>query len=329
MLIFLVWMLIQTNLINYSAAGEYANPIKNRIFASSLLTVDYYVIDISVQTTSDWAELMIDGLKYLTWKKVSELNLTDQCQWDGSYIYLNRSLAENMPTMTLNLVYAVSSGKTHIPFSITFQRGDIGEPLLEIKVTSAQGSYGPILYLHDQVIQDSNGLNTVVSTFDLSDLEAFYVGFGLQSSLDLFDALHVYGIQELDNTRFLLLQRSQHAKLYPLLNTSSQRRLWIATVQPGYDDTLLPGREGFVRDREEGGYYRSTWNGAIASDPDWIFITTWNEYWENTHMEPSKKYGRQYLEITGRRINEWKASVEGMPSTGCSEYVGNSTELAP
>ncbi|MGB3905510.1 MAG: glycoside hydrolase family 99-like domain-containing protein [Anaerolineae bacterium] len=37
---------------------------------------------------------------------------------------------------------------------------------------------------------------------------------------------------------------------------------------------------------------------ALHSDPDWIFITTWNEWWEHTYIEPSESYGDQYLEIT-------------------------------
>lgn len=475
MLIVLAGILIQIILINDSAVGKNGDSIQNKFAASPPLEVNYYLVDVSVQTTSDWAELIIDGLDYLTWKQVSALKLTDQCFWDGSHIYLNRPRVENMPKMALKLAYAISADKVHSPFSITFQRGDIGKTRLNITVTSAQGNYGPIIYVHDEVVPNSGGLNTVVAKFNLNDWvdtypikgrvrrisvpkkafaffypwytmeswdsdvlkdeparryssadsrvvsrqiqqakkagidgfisswwgpgdytdrnlrlllrkarienfkvfiyfetigetgpldgatiersieyvidnykdkesylkyknkpvialwmsdtvplkiwervftnlrskgkDAFYVGFGLQSSLEVFDALHIYGIQEHDKTRDLFLWHSQHAKLYPLLQASTPRRLWIATAQPGYDDTLLPGRDGFVREREEGQYYRSSWNSAVASDPDWIFITTWNEYWENTHIEPSKNYGRQYLGITGRKIAEWKASV--------------------
>ena len=36
----------------------------------------------------------------------------------------------------------------------------------------------------------------------------------------------------------------------------------------------------------------------LAGNPDWVFITTWNEWWEHTHIEPSEKFGDQYLRIT-------------------------------
>jgi hypothetical protein len=45
---------------------------------------------------------------------------------------------------------------------------------------------------------------------------------------------------------------------------------------------------------------------AIQSDPDWIIIMTWNEYWEHTYIEPSELYGDMYLRLTGELVGEWK-----------------------
>ena len=39
---------------------------------------------------------------------------------------------------------------------------------------------------------------------------------------------------------------------------------------------------------------------------DWIFITTWNEWWENTSIEPGELYGDQYLQITKEYAEKWK-----------------------
>jgi len=45
---------------------------------------------------------------------------------------------------------------------------------------------------------------------------------------------------------------------------------------------------------------------VLAHDPNWIFINSWNEWWENSHIEPSELYGTQYLDITREYANRWK-----------------------
>jgi hypothetical protein len=84
-------------------------------------------------------------------------------------------------------------------------------------------------------------------------------------------------------------------------------RIFAATVQPGYDDHLLPDRRGGqIQERLDGAFYRSTFEAALASDPDWVFITSWNEWWENTQIEPSMTYGDLYLQITREYVDQWK-----------------------
>jgi len=93
---------------------------------------------------------------------------------------------------------------------------------------------------------------------------------------------------------------------HPLLTGDAEPKAWAATAHPGHDDRPIPGREGLFRDRENGDFYRSTFDAALASDPDWIFISTWNEWWEHTHIEPSENFGELYLEITQVYAHQWK-----------------------
>ncbi|MFW6282138.1 MAG: glycoside hydrolase family 99-like domain-containing protein [bacterium] len=77
------------------------------------------------------------------------------------------------------------------------------------------------------------------------------------------------------------------------------------TVTPGYDDTKI--REpGIVVPRKKGDIYKALWNAAIDADPDWILITSFNEWHEGTEIEPSFEYGEKYLKITKEKINEFK-----------------------
>jgi len=85
---------------------------------------------------------------------------------------------------------------------------------------------------------------------------------------------------------------------------------WVGTVMPGWDDIRLVERGGrYARSREGGAWYARTWAGAASTNPDWIVITSWNEFVENTYIEPSANYGAQYLDLTRAIAASWKANA--------------------
>jgi hypothetical protein len=70
-------------------------------------------------------------------------------------------------------------------------------------------------------------------------------------------------------------------------------------VLPGYDDSRVPGRQHpYSVPRNNGATYRRSWTAALASNPDWVTITTFNEWFEGAMIEPSSHYGNLYLNIT-------------------------------
>ncbi len=140
-------------------------------------------------------------------------------------------------------------------------------------------------------------------------LDAVYLamGYGLQK-LEVFDGVHDYSIVELPSSDLanMYKQNSRVARFYGLLANATTQKISVATVQPGYDERLVPGRKGVFRDREDGAFYRGTFEAALSGDPDWIFITTWNEWYEHTHIEPSRAHGARYLEITSEYAKKWR-----------------------
>ena len=131
--------------------------------------------------------------------------------------------------------------------------------------------------------------------------------------LGVFDGLYQYNILNVmssgDQTQALFdvyASTGRAAHYYPLLMDSPAPRIWAATVQPGYDDHLIPGRQTPILGRDGGGLYRATFDAALYSHPDWIFITTWNEWWEHTYIEPSLDFGELYLQITREYSEKWK-----------------------
>jgi hypothetical protein len=78
---------------------------------------------------------------------------------------------------------------------------------------------------------------------------------------------------------------------------------------PGYDDTRLGRPDGFRTDRRGGSYYRDLWQAAIDTRPTIISITSWNEWPEGSHIEPSKGYGDLYLNITREMSAAYRRTV--------------------
>lgn len=83
--------------------------------------------------------------------------------------------------------------------------------------------------------------------------------------------------------------------------------LFAATVSPGIDPhRRAPGRPVVPRG-DLGQRYALTWEAALASDPDWVLVTSWNEWWEGTGVQPSVAYGDLALRQTATFAARFKA----------------------
>lgn len=71
--------------------------------------------------------------------------------------------------------------------------------------------------------------------------------------------------------------------------------LWVAPAAPGFDARLIGGSR--VVDRNGGDTLRREMATAIASSPDAIGLISWNEFSENSHVEPSRNFGTESLEV--------------------------------
>jgi hypothetical protein len=71
--------------------------------------------------------------------------------------------------------------------------------------------------------------------------------------------------------------------------------LWFAPAAPGFDALLIGGST--VVDRKGGDTLRREYNAAIGSSPDVVGLISWNEFSENSHIEPSERYGVRYLHV--------------------------------
>jgi hypothetical protein len=113
--------------------------------------------------------------------------------------------------------------------------------------------------------------------------------------LDMFGGAFTYATASISQPDLERFYRDQtlRTQSYNLAH-GGERRVYAAAVSPGYDDSLLGRDATLVVDRANGARYDAQWRAALAAQPDWTLVTSWNEFWENTHIEPSMLYGRRY-----------------------------------
>lgn len=94
---------------------------------------------------------------------------------------------------------------------------------------------------------------------------------------------------------------------------------YTPTVHPGWDESALAaGRPNPTspRARNNGQFLTNSWNGAVSSGANAILIVSWNEYIENSHIEPSQVYGTQSLDVLRPLVAAWKGGGGGAPAQG-------------
>jgi hypothetical protein len=72
-------------------------------------------------------------------------------------------------------------------------------------------------------------------------------------------------------------------------------KYWIAPFAPGFDARLVGGSKAVPRN--DGKTLRTEYATALKSSPDALGLISWNEFSENTYVEPSKKFGHRYLDV--------------------------------
>jgi uncharacterized protein YgiM (DUF1202 family) len=113
--------------------------------------------------------------------------------------------------------------------------------------------------------------------------------------------------------------------------TSRGGKYYIPTIHPGWDEAKIAQRDHrpnptSPRGRAGGQFLTNTWNGAVAAGTNVILVISWNEFMENSHIEPSSLYGTQSLDILRGLIPAWKAGGAATPPPSGGTPTGQSVE---
>jgi hypothetical protein len=119
--------------------------------------------------------------------------------------------------------------------------------------------------------------------------------------------LHRYAVLDpVDKLTAWSRSTSLSARALSAVDPTATPALYAGTVSPGFDDQRLRGRGDAVVPRDDGSRYDDTWAAALAGDPDWVFVSTWNEWYEDTQVEPGKATGGLALTQTATHVADWR-----------------------
>jgi Glycosyl hydrolase family 99 len=93
--------------------------------------------------------------------------------------------------------------------------------------------------------------------------------------------------------------------------------LWIPPAAPGFDARLVGGSREVPR--AGGSTLRTEMAAAMGSAADAVGLISWNEFSENTYVEPSRRYGAQSLQvlasILGRHLHLAAKPQQAVPAS--------------
>ncbi|MEW6358388.1 MAG: endo-1,3-alpha-glucanase family glycosylhydrolase [Planctomycetota bacterium] len=123
----------------------------------------------------------------------------------------------------------------------------------------------------------------------------------------VFDGIHTYNICGWVRGKSAeeLAEASKKAFTDAVAMAKNRANISCITIIPGYDDTKIR-KPGINTGRMDGETYRILWEQAITADPDWVLITSWNEWHEGSEIEPSHEDGNKYIQMTGKYAAQFK-----------------------
>jgi len=113
----------------------------------------------------------------------------------------------------------------------------------------------------------------------------------------VFDGMHVYGTEDPAITPARNREMALTARAWAAVH-GGERKIWGASIIPGYDDRHIPGRKPDYFPRLGGALYEAQWASATATHADQALIVSFNEWMETTNIEPNAEWGDQYLGVT-------------------------------
>ena len=120
-----------------------------------------------------------------------------------------------------------------------------------------------------------------------------------EAAAEVFDGIHTYNPTGRVAGKTAAEIREWAATNFPAWVKTAGSKIACVTIIPGYDDHKLGRKEPRpITARHKGDTYRAMWEQAMAANPDWVLVTSFNEWHEGSEIEPSVEDGDLYLKLT-------------------------------
>ena len=101
--------------------------------------------------------------------------------------------------------------------------------------------------------------------------------------------------------------------------------LWLAPFAPGFDARDVGGTSTVPR--RDGQTLRAEYAAAVGSSPDALALISWNEFSENTHVEPSEANGATYLTVLRSLIGTTGVAVSPLAQDSSDSPSGKGRSM--
>lgn len=166
-----------------------------------------------------------------------------------------------------------------------------------------------VFFWSPQTLGGADAWRAVRQRVDPSNSQVWSVDTTDRGYLSVFDTIHFFSAGKWRGDTDVAQVNAQWRGITDSFNKANKTgRIWTAGVIPGWDESRVqpPRPDAKVFPRRDGALYEEGWKGAIASNPEWITITSFNEWYEGTQIEPSATYGNRYLDLTRKYSSLWK-----------------------
>ncbi|MDA3925010.1 MAG: endo-1,3-alpha-glucanase family glycosylhydrolase [Kiritimatiellae bacterium] len=170
----------------------------------------------------------------------------------------------------------------------------------------------PVIFIYNSHPRTLNEWKGIIATLQERKVEAYWLvqpqregtlwgnSKVLAENLTVFDGFYDFGINGFTPEQMLLrLTNGQKA-----IAEHNPGAILSAGITQGY----LGNGNSFYRPYLNTGTLRNNWEAAIKSKAPWVCITTWNDYVEHTHFEPSVVNRDALLRINRDYLALWRGT---------------------
>lgn len=200
-----------------------------------------------------------------------------------------------------------------------FDMAGIKASVLEAMRRTSNPSYlrvngQPVMFVYGAWYFGATRWNEIRQYVAQNGYDPFFIG-GVSQPAFGFDGLYIYnpGTADQGSLSSLYGDWAMVSRLQAQVDPRIQQRLWVPSVSPGFNDSYYHRLDAWNTtnvNRDSGQRYNETWNAALASRPEWVVVTSWNEWHEASHIQPSQRFGTQAMDQT----RSWAANFKAAPA---------------